>query len=1017
MALALGLQLTMVLTPLTHAATFVVTNTLNAGPGSLRQAMTDANTTDEPDVITFNIPPGGLQTILLTFDLPVVISPLVIDGWSQPGFTDRPIIELQGVGAINGLGFVSQSNVVRGLIVNKLPGVAISLESGSSSNTLVGNWLGLDSTGKLNHGNAYGIMILGGTNNVIGGTNSQLRNVISGNSERGIAINSSRNVVLGNYIGTDVDGTNGLGNGYTPNGVGNFGAGIWIEGTAAHNNTIGGKASGAGNLISGNVRGVAMFYAAGTNLIQGNTIGPAAGGMSRLAGLKKQLSGIYVDQSHANLIGGTNAAARNIVSANGDPAEGIEGHGIYLRSGFGNTVQGNYIGTDPTGTAPLGNVRSGIECEFAGNGNGSLIGGTIAGARNVISGNGGTGLGFWQSSSNTVQANYIGVGADGTTALGNANAGIFIFTGSGNTIGGSTAASGNVIAWNGYSNAVHGVFISESGGTSRGNLIRRNSFFSNARLGISLFNINCFTCDPFNDPGDADSGPNTLLNFPVVTNALTSAGTISISGSYNSTANTAVTLEFFANPENDQSGFGEGKTYIGSTTVVTDGSGNAGFDSFFVDAGYAGQFITATATDGLRNTSEFSAATPVNASGGVLQFGAPEYLFIEAGGSVQIDVVRLGSSSGIVSVNYATVSDTATAGADYTTTSGTLTLSNGVTSGSFIIPILNDTTNELSETVLLTLDTPTGGAVLGSRSNVFLTILDDDPINVYVADAAVTKPAAGTIPISFPIYLSSPSARTVSVSYATANLSAEAGLDYLSATGRLDFLPGVVTQFVTATVLSDGLQEGAKTFLLNLSSPSQALLGDSSGVGTIYDGAQGILQFSAASYSGAESASAVTITVTRTGGALGTVSVPFSAVAGTAIANDDFTPTNGVLTFNNGVTSRTFSVPLLNDGASESSETVELLLGTPSGTTLGAPASAVLTITDDDAPPMLSIRAVTGGVQLAWPTQAAGFQLVSSPFLPATNWMVISNAPAVLGTNFAVTNSIEVPARFYQLRQ
>jgi hypothetical protein len=999
------------------AATYTVTNALNSGPGSLRQAITDANLTDEPDVITFNIPPGGLQSIPLTFDLPVVISPLVIDGWSQPGYSGQPLIELNGAGAFNGLGFQSHSNVVRGLIINGMQGVGISLEGLSSSNTLVGNWIGVDATGKLKDGNIFGITIIGGTNNVIGGTNSQLRNVVSANSQRGININSSRNVVLGNYIGTDVDGTNGLGNGYEPNGSGNFGAGVWIEGTGAHSNTIGGTAPGAGNLISGNVRGVVMFYAPGTNLIQGNLIGPAVGGTSRLAGIKKQLSGIYVDQSHANLIGGTNAAARNLISGNGDPAEGSEGIGLYLRSGLGNTVQGNYIGTDVTGNAPLGNVRSGIECEFAGNGNGSLIGGTAPGARNVISANGGTGLGLWQSSSNTVQANYIGVGADGTTALGNANSGIFIFTASGNTIGGSTAASGNVIAWNGYSNDVHGIFISESGGPSRGNLIRRNSFYSNARLGISLLNFGCLDCEPFNDPGDTDTGPNTLLNFPVITNALTSSGTININGTYHSAANTAVTIEFFANPEADLSGFGEGKTYIGSTSVVTDGSGQASFDSFFVDAGYAGQFITATATDGSRNTSEFSAATPVNASGGVLQFAASEYVFIEAGGSVQIDVARLGSSSGLVTVNYTTVSGTATAGADYVTTSGTLTLSNGVSSGSFTIPVLNDTTNELSETVLLTLDTPTGGAVLGARSNVFLTILDDDPINVYVSDAAVTKPPTGTIPMTFPIYLSSPSARTVSVSYATANLSAEAGLDYLSATGRLDFLPGVLTQLVTVTVLSDGLQEGAKSFLLNLSNPSQASLGDSSGLGTIYDGTQGLLQFSAASYSASENAGSVTITVTRTGGSLGSVSVPFSAVSGTAAAGTDFIAINGVLTFNNGQSSRTFGVAILNDALSESPETVSLQLGPPTGTTLGSPASAILTITDDDLPPALTIRAAAGQVVLSWPTQAVGFSLISSPVIPSTNWSPVTNLPAVEGTTFVISNPATVSNRFYQLRQ
>jgi hypothetical protein len=162
--------------------------------------------------------------------LPLVGSPLVIDGWTQPGFAGRPIIELKGGPFVfTGLGFYSHSNVVRGLIINDVPGYAISLESGSSSNLLVGNWIGLDATGKSNRWNGTGIGIFyGGTNNVIGGTNAQSRNVIAASFYNGVEIRGSGNVVQGNYIGTDVDGTNGLGNGYTTNGTGNYAAGVWV---------------------------------------------------------------------------------------------------------------------------------------------------------------------------------------------------------------------------------------------------------------------------------------------------------------------------------------------------------------------------------------------------------------------------------------------------------------------------------------------------------------------------------------------------------------------------------------------------------------------------------------------------------------------------------------------------------------------------------------------------------------------------------------------------------------------
>jgi hypothetical protein len=990
-------------------ATFVVTNTLNDGPGSLRQAITDANTTAELDTIAFNILPGGAQTIIALFDLPVVTSPAVIDGWTQPGFAGQPLIELSsGANALYGLQFQSHSNVVRGLVINRFLGNGITLQSGSSANRLEGNWIGTDIIGKLKNGNATGVEIVGGTNNVVGGPNPASRNLISGNSYNGIAIRSSGNTVHGNYIGTDVDGTNAIGNGYTTSGVGNVAAGVWLEGSAARGNLI------ISNLISGNTRGVALYNSARTNMVWGNIIGPIAGGTAPMPGALKQHWGVEIFGSDGNRIGSTDSPTRNVISGNGDITQGIGGNGISINSSFGNIVQGNYIGTDVSGTARLGNVRDAVTCSSGGN---NIIGGTTAGARNIISGNGGSGISFIRASSNVVQGNYIGTKTDGASGLGNANAGIFIYNGDGHSIGGTTAASGNVIAWNGYSNATHGIFISEESGTSRGNLIRRNSFFSNAQYGIRLFNINCFTCDPFNDAGDSDNGPNTLLNFPVITNATTSGGSIAISGTYNSTPNAAFTLEFFASPEIDPSGFGEGKIYIGSAAVVTDVAGNASFNSFFVDAGYTGQFITATATDGAKNTSEFSAAAAADGPGGVLQFGQAAYSVGESGGFMTVDVVRLGGNSGTVTVRYATSDGTAVTGIDYIAVSGTITFANGEVSRSFSIPIFDDAANEPNETVFIILDTPTGGAVLGPRTNAVLTITDNDPIYVSVDDAAVTKPASGSVPMLFPVYLSAASSRTVSVAYATANISAEAGIDYLTATGRLDFIPGVLTQYVAVTVLTDGLQEGAKSFLLNLSSPAQVILADSTGLGTIYDGTQGVLQFSSATYTAAEGAGTATITITRTGGTLGTVSVPFSATTGTATAGSDFVATNGVLTFNNGINSRTFSVPLLDDSAVEGNETIQLSLSTPTGTTLGTPSSAVLTIADNDTPPTLFIRATPNGVALSWPTQANGFGLVSSLIIPTTNWVPVTNTPFLEGTRFVVTNSTTSSNRFYRLRQ
>lgn len=174
--------------------------------------------------------------------------------------------------------------------------------------------------------------------------------------------------------------------------------------------------------------------------------------------------------------------------------------------------------------------------------------------------------------------------------------------GSNNTIGGAVGL-GNTIAFN---NA-RGVEI----GSGTGNAIFANSIHSNNVLGIDLSPLGVTA----NDPGDADTGANNLQNFPVLTSAITNNGnsTTTIIGSLDSTPSTTFTLQFFSNPSCDSSGNGEGKSYIGSTTVTMGIDGNpTSFITSFPGAVPIGQFITATATNNsTRDTSEFSACKPV----------------------------------------------------------------------------------------------------------------------------------------------------------------------------------------------------------------------------------------------------------------------------------------------------------------------------------------------------------------------------------------------------------------------
>jgi hypothetical protein len=205
-----------------------------------------------------------------------------------------------------------------------------------------------------------------------------------------------------------------------------------------------------------------------------------------------------------------------------------------------------------------------------------------------------------------VQGSLICSAADGPSPLGIGGVGVHAARSTDRAIGGTAPGAGNTIAYNGGDGVKVGMGSSFT--FCCGNRILSNSIFSNGKLGIDL---NPPGVTP-NDPGDADRGPNELQNFPVLT-AVTSTA---INGTLNSKPNTTYRLEFFANRERDATGFGEGERFHGSIGVTTDGGGNATF-TFAPSGGVpAGQFITATATDPVNNTSEFSGAVQAPAGEG-----------------------------------------------------------------------------------------------------------------------------------------------------------------------------------------------------------------------------------------------------------------------------------------------------------------------------------------------------------------------------------------------------------------
>lgn len=438
-----------------EAAVFTVTTASDSGAGSLRQAILDANASAGADLITFNLSGSGPHSIPVYSNLPPVLEAVTLDGGTQPGFAGKPWIELRAAGsdASHGLRLWASGCVVRSLCINRFSAYGISINNVAGSNIVQGCYIGTGIHGTNALGNVNGGLYISTPGNLIGGTNAAERNVISGNGHAGLYIvfaGARENQVSGNYIGLDATGTKRLGN------VEN---GITI--ISAPDNVVGGRVSGAGNVISGNGQsGVYILnWDASGNRVLGNFIGTDATGMLTCS---NSLEGISLVGATATTVGGTNAGDRNVISGNTQ-------RGIYLTTGSdkpgggtNNLISGNYIGIKATGNAVLANGLSGVELYKAA--------GNTVGISNVISGNRGAGvtISHGSSTNNRVIGNWIGTDASGLGGLGNYFDGVLITGASNNVVGGTTLLERNVIA----ANAQTGVLL--LGATTRSNAILGN---------------------------------------------------------------------------------------------------------------------------------------------------------------------------------------------------------------------------------------------------------------------------------------------------------------------------------------------------------------------------------------------------------------------------------------------------------------------------------------------------------------------------------------------------------------
>lgn len=536
-------------------AVFYVFNSNNAGAGSLRAAITGANTAAGPDSISFNIPGNGTHTINLTSALPTISETVAIDGTTQPGFVSTPVIALNGAAAgagVNGLvvaGAAANGCTIKGLVVQRFGGNGIVLYS--DTNSVKGCFIGTSAAGTAiatNRGS--GIAIFGASSgNTIGGTLTD-RNLISGNGIHGVAMRGSGvtgNTVRGNFIGTNITGTLAFPNRYegvaisqgaSANTIGDTTAGNFIAGNNRHgiylggigttsntisnniigsslscgvyiaagaaSNTVGGVTAGLGNVISSNGTHGIVITGAGTreNAVQGNFIGTAANGAQALA---NRHDGVQISNgAFNNTIGGSVAGASNLISANGRFGVNITGAGTSE-----NTVSGNIIGLDYSATVPLSNGSSGVQ--IAGGAFANLIGGDTTAERNLISGNKRHGIEITGASMNSVFGNYIGTNGTGAGAAANLLDGIAIAGGSmRNRVGSPIAGEGNVISGNGR----NGVSLSGAGTTANqfnANIIGLNAAGTGA-LGNSANGVQISARADGNRIGSDVNGPGNTIS-------------------------------------------------------------------------------------------------------------------------------------------------------------------------------------------------------------------------------------------------------------------------------------------------------------------------------------------------------------------------------------------------------------------------------------------------------------------------------------------------------------------------
>jgi len=367
------------------------------------------------------------------------------------------------------------------------------------------------------------------------------------------------------------------------------------------------------------------------------------------------------------------------------------------------------------------------------------------------------------------------------------------------------------------------------------------------------------------------------------------------------------------------------------------------------------------ATLGLLTNATLTIVESLNAPG-VINFAATNFFVDEAATNAVITVNRTGGSLGLVSVNYMTQDGAAIAPFDYASVAGVVAFADGETTKTFLVPIVLDTITETNETVNLVLLNPQGGAVLGATNQATLTIVNNDILIygslVFSSTNYLVGEAAGSVAVT--VQRLGGSSNTVTVFYSTVsgntpttNETAATLSDYTPTSGILSWanLDGA-PKTILIPVLNNSIVDGARSFEVVLANVTGGASIGSPGRSFVTitndDFLPGAIGFAQVTFSAVENGTNAVVTVSRTNGNLGVVTVNYATGNGTALAGRDYVATTGLLTLTNGATNATFLVPLIDNAIQDGSRYFRVGLSGFSVGSLPALTNAYVRITDDE---------------------------------------------------------------------